>query len=135
MKKDDNVVHSEERGYYSRSLTYGTTLSSPPIKIENTLGWKNEKLIQLKHNFDTELNNIQKQYDELVQSWLVNERVYNAKCSFIPVVGNTYHLYLNRNDEEFLSIISPNEWNMEWIGSYELNIDGKWKMIKENKNE
>jgi hypothetical protein len=130
MNKDDNVVHSEERGYYSSTLTHGTTLSSPPIKIENTLGWKNEKLIQLKHNFDTELNNIQKQYDELVQSWMINERVYSAKCSFIPVVGNIYHLYLNRHNEEFLSIISPNEWDMEWIGSYELNIDGKWKEIK-----
>lgn len=135
MKKDDNVVHSEELGYYSRSLTYGTTLSSPPIRLDNTIGWKSEKLIQLKHNFDTELNNIQRQYDELVESWLVNEKVYNAKCGFIPIIGNIYHIYLNKRNEEFLSIISPNEWNMEWMGSYELNIDGKWKMIKENRNE
>lgn len=132
MGKDDNVVYSEECGYYGKALTYGTTLSSPPIKLENTTGWKNEKLVQLKHNFDTELSNIQNQYDRLVESWLINERVYNARCGFIPIVGYTYHLYLNRQGDEFLSIISPTEWNMEWIGSYQLNIDGKWIQISKN---
>lgn len=131
MKKSDKVVHNEKIGYYGYTLEYGTTLSSPPIQIENVSGWKNEKLIQLKRNFDTELKLVQDKYNEIVGSWIVNERVYSAKCSFIPVMGNVYHLFINKKGEEFLSIISPDEWDMEWIGSYELSLDGKWKTIKQ----
>lgn len=131
MKKSDKVVHNEKIGYYGYTLEYGTTLSSPPIQIENVSGWKNEKLIQLKRNFDTELKLVQDKYNEIVESWIVNERVYSAKCSFIPVMGNVYHLFINKKGEEFLSIISPDEWDMEWIGSYELSLDGKWKTIKQ----
>ena len=107
MKKSDKVVHNEKIGYYGYTLEYGTTLSSPPIQIENVSGWKNEKLIQLKRNFDTELKLVQDKYNEIVESWFVNERIYSAKCGFIPVMGNVYHLFINKKDEEFLSIISP----------------------------
>jgi hypothetical protein len=131
MKKSDKVVHNEKIGYYGYTLEYGTTLSSPPIQIENVSGWKNEKLIQLKRNFDTELKLVQDKYNEIVESWIVNERVYSAKCGFIPVMGNVYHLFINKKDEEFLSIISPDEWDMEWVGSYELSLDGKWKTVKQ----
>ena len=131
MKKSDKVVHNEKIGYYGYTLEYGTTLSSPPIQIENVSGWKNEKLIQLKRNFDTELKLVQDKYNEIVESWIVNERIYSAKCGFIPVMGNVYHLFINKKDEEFLSIISPDEWDMEWVGSYELSLDGKWKTVKQ----
>ncbi len=131
MKKSDKVVHNEKIGYYGYTLEYGTTLSSPPIQIENVSGWKNEKLIQLKRNFDTELKLVQDKYNEIVESWIVNERIYSAKCGFIPVMGNVYHLFINKKGEEFLSIISPDEWDMEWIGSYELSLDGKWKTVKQ----
>ena len=66
MKKSDKVVHNEKIGYYGYTLEYGTTLSSPPIQIENVSGWKNEKLIQLKRNFDTELKLVQDKYNEIV---------------------------------------------------------------------
>jgi hypothetical protein len=57
----------------------------------------------------------------------VNERLYNCKYSFEPIVGQTYHLYLKDDGTEFLSIISPEEWkNKTFIGSYLFDSDGRW---------
>jgi hypothetical protein len=55
-----------------------------------------------------------------------NQLVYNAKFSFEPIIGEIYHLYRDHNGEDFLSLISPNEWNKEHLGSFRLNSDKKW---------
>jgi hypothetical protein len=39
-KKPDLVVWSEERGYYSKELTYGSSTSAPAIRLEDVGGWK-----------------------------------------------------------------------------------------------
>ena len=56
-----------------------------------------------------------------------NQLVYNAKFSFEPIIGEVYHLYRDKTGEDFLSLISPNEWNKEHIGSFRLNSDKKWE--------
>jgi hypothetical protein len=59
-----------------------------------------------------------------------NELVYNAKFSFEPAIGETYHLYLGDDGIEFLSLIDPNEWNKEFIASFKLNSDKKRVVLK-----
>jgi hypothetical protein len=56
--------------------------------------------------------------------------VYNAKFAFEPVIGETYHMYLGDDGIEFLSLIAPNEWNKEFIGSFKLNSDKKWVVLE-----
>jgi hypothetical protein len=57
----------------------------------------------------------------------MNERVYKAKHNFQPITGQSYYLY-GSDTGEFLSIISPTEWNnrFEFIGKYQLQSDGRW---------
>ena len=55
--------------------------------------------------------------------------VGNAKFSFEPVLGETYHMYLGDDGIEFLSLIAPHEWNKEFIASFKLNSDKKWIVI------
>ncbi len=40
----------------------------------------------------------------------VSEKIYQAKLSFQPQIGNTYYLYERNGGEHFLSMISPEEW-------------------------
>jgi hypothetical protein len=42
------------------------------------------------------------------------------------VIGDTYHLYVGNTGNVFLSLISPNEWNREHIGSFKLDSNQKW---------
>jgi Protein of unknown function (DUF2452) len=58
-----------------------------------------------------------------------NELVYNAKFSFEPVIGEIYHLYSNNDGTNVLSLIAPNEWNKEHIGTFKLNSEKKWVRI------
>jgi type I site-specific restriction-modification system R (restriction) subunit len=39
-KKPDLAVWSEQNGYYAKTLTYGTNLGAPSIKLENVAGCK-----------------------------------------------------------------------------------------------
>ena len=65
------------------------------------------------------------QYQSLMEEYEWNQLVYNAKFSFEPIIVEIYHLYRDHNGEDFLSLISPNEWNKEHIGSFRLNSDKK----------
>jgi len=56
--------------------------------------------------------------------------VYNSKCSFEPNVGEIYHLYNNRNEESFLSIICPEQCSFNHLGSFRLNTDKMWEKIE-----
>lgn len=51
----------------------------------------------------TEALNIVKIHD-------LNNDLNNIKCSFRKVPGNYYYVYKN-NNEKYLSLISPDEWN------------------------
>jgi hypothetical protein len=53
--------------------------------------------------------------------------IYNAKYSFEPIVGEIYHLYKESDEQHFLSIISPEQWNKDHIGSFVLNADKVWE--------
>jgi len=75
------------------------------------------------------------EYQKLMEEYHWNELVYNAKFSFEPVIGETYHMYLGDDGIEFLSLIGPNEWNKEFIGSFKLNSDKKWIVVETKKSD
>ena len=65
-------------------------------------------------------------YDD---SYLVNSylRKLNNELDYLYLKKSLFYLY-SKEDGEFLSIISPNEWNnkYEYIGKYQLQSDGRW---------
>ena len=107
-------------------LPYGSNVGAPSIKVDNIESWKNSKVIKVNKEFNNRYEYLKKQYDELVEEFKWNEIVYNSKFNFEPVVGETYHLYYGQNGSMFLSLIEPNQWSREHIGSFTLNYDNKW---------
>ena len=123
MKKPDNVV--ENPGL----LPYGSNISAPAIRVEDTTAWKSINSIKVNHQLQTKFNELKEEYKKLVEEYKWNELVYNAKFAFEPIIGQTYHLYIGRDGNIFLSMIEPNQWKYECVGSFILDSNNKWNKI------
>ena len=125
-KIPDNVVFSEENGYNANTLAYPTSVGAPAIKIDNIVDWKNKGVRNVNKEFESKFNELKVQYEKLMQEFEWNDILYNAKYSFEPIIGEIYHLYLAEDGSNFLSLIHPDNWNKDHIGSFKLNSNKKW---------
>ena len=124
-KKPDAVVYDKTQGYNAHLLPYATSVSSPIIRIDDIVSWKSRGITSVNKELEHKFNDLKSQYENLMQEFEWNELVYSAKFSFEPVIGEIYHLYVNDDGSHFLSLIAPNEWNKEFVGSFKLNLDRK----------
>lgn len=93
-KKPDNVVYTEEKGYHSSLLPYATNVGAPVIKIDDVVAWKSRGIHAVNKEFENKFLELKLAYLKLMDDYKWNEMVYNAKFSFEPVIGETYHMYL-----------------------------------------
>jgi hypothetical protein len=128
-KIPDNVVFSEDKGYNASLLPYSTNVGAPVIKMDDVVSWKSRGINNVNKEFENKFNELKEQYESLMIEYKWNELVYNAKFSFEPVIGEIYHLYSNNDGTTVLSLIAPNEWNKEHIGTFKLNSEKKWVRI------
>lgn len=128
-KKPDSVVWKEGKGWAASTLTYGTSVGGPPIKLPD-LSTNGKRLVDLGHHFQSRLDDLKRQYEQVLRDFELNERLWSAELRLTPRPGEIYHLY-NLKGKDFLSIISPDEWgrDMGYVGTYEMNVDGKWTQI------
>jgi len=125
-KKPDNIVYSEDKGYNASFLPYSTSVGAPVIKIDDIVSWKSRGIQNVNKEFQNKFDELKLQYQKLMEEYEWNELVYSAKFSFEPVIGEIYHLYTSSDGVNFLSLISPQEWNKEHLGTFKLNSDKKW---------
>ncbi|CAM4107669.1 DUF2452 domain-containing protein [Flavobacterium antarcticum] len=125
-KKPDNVVYSKTEGYNAHLLPYATSVGAPAIRIDDLVSWKSRGITAVNKEFEAKFNDLKLQYESLIQEFEWNEIVYNSKFSFEPVFGEMYHLYRGKDGLNFLSLIGPDEWNREHIGTFKMNSDKKW---------
>jgi hypothetical protein len=129
-KKPDLVVFNEETQQYDAALKpYGTSASSPVIKPLNTATWRNDGVQRVNKQFKAQFEEVKKQYESLMEKFTYNDLVYQAKFNFEPIMGEIYHLYNNKKQTSFLSIISPEQCNFDHLGSFRLNSDKMWEKI------
>ena len=124
MEKPDNV--SDNPGL----LPYGSNVGAPAIQVLNIEHWKEPRVLNVNYGSDAILQMWVKEYQNLIDEYKWNDLVYKSKFSFEPVIGKIYHLYYANDGKIFLSLISPNEWKKEHIGSFKYNHDNKWEKIK-----
>ena len=124
MKKPDNV--SDNPGL----LPYGSNVGAPAIITTNIEHWKETRVSNVNKQFEDRFEQLKKEYQNLIDEYKWNDLVYKSKFSFEPVIGKIYHLYYANDGKIFLSLISPNEWNKEHIGSFKYNHDNKWEKVK-----
>jgi hypothetical protein len=119
-KKPDNVADSPN------ILPYGSNVGAPAIAIDNIDAWKQIRVNKVNKQFQSKFDELKAEYQKLVDEYNWNDLVYQSKFSFEPVISEIYHLYCGNDERVFLSLINPNEWNKQYIGSFKYNHDNKW---------
>ena len=125
-EKPDSVVWDEEKGYYQRTLTYGSNVSAPSIKLDDVQGWKRNQANNVNKQFNKKYEELKEEFKKLIDEVNWNEIVYASEYNFMPVMNKTYHLYVRENQSMFLSLIHPNSWEKKYIGSFTLDSMQKW---------
>ena len=123
MKKPDNIADNPGL------LPYASNVGAPVIRPDNIDDWKLRNVHKVNKQIEIKVNELKKEYLKLVEEYKWNELVYQAKFAYEPIIGEIYHLYVSDNGNPFLSLIAPNEWNREHIGSFKLNSEQKWIKI------
>ena len=134
-KIPDNVVYSVEEGFNANILPYATNIGAPVIRVDDVVSWKSRGIDNVNKELGNKFNELRIQYQKLMEEYEWNELVYSAKFSFEPVIGEIYHLYRDSNGVNFLSLIGPQEWNKEHIGTFKLNSDKKWILLTSKNSE
>jgi hypothetical protein len=126
-KYPDNIVYNVDTGKFDANLkNYPTTVGSQkfdPIVVDKSEGIKADKF------FNSRLTELKKEYEILVSKYVDTKLVYDSDYNFQPIVGETYHLYEKEDGNNFLSIISPKEWDKKYVGSYVLLNNGTWEKL------
>jgi hypothetical protein len=127
-KYPDNIVYDYKLEKFDANVKpYPTSVGAPgfePIKVDKSSG------VTANHYFESRLNELKEEYKKLVQEYNWTKLVYESTYSFQPIVGEPYHLYESKDKSLWLSLIGPDEWNQPYVGSFELQTNGKWEKIK-----
>jgi len=91
--------------------------------------WKNTNIVMANNQFKARYEQIQLQYQQMMTQFEYNNLIYGAKYNFEPITGKTYHLYRSKDKSVFLSLISPNECNFDYVGSFLLGPDKMWEKV------
>ena len=111
------------------SKRYPTEVGGPKFEPENISLFKIEKTSKIKKHYSSKFEEMTREYEKLMLEIQMNERLYMASHNFEPTSGEIYHLYKKESGEEFLSLISPEQWKkFEFIGSYKFLSDGRWEL-------
>lgn len=128
-KKPDQIVWNEEQEeYIARLLPYAAQASGPVIKIPNVDSFKQKGVEKVSKQLQTELEELQSKIKDFVKSASDTQKVYTAKFKFEPLVGETYFLYEGEG-EDYLSLISPDQWGKKFLGAFRLSSEYKWERI------
>lgn len=126
IKKPDNIIYNyNSQEYDAFKKEYPTSFNSKTFRPENIKIFKSST----RHYFESRLCEIKEKYEVLLEEIECAKLIHNAQCNFTPIVGKTYHLYKGEGSN-FLSIICPNEWHFEYLGSYKLTTNDTWSKIK-----
>ena len=110
-------------------LPYASNVGAPAIKPSNLTSFKEEKLVKTNKYFSSRYEEIKEEYKKLMESYEWNQLIYNCSFSFKPEKGEIYHLYQRNDQNLFLSILGPTEWNEIYIGSFRLDSNDKWEKV------
>ena len=112
------------------SKRYPTEVGGPKFEPDNISLFKLEKTSKVKKYYSSKFEEMAKEYESLMNEISINERIYKSSHNFEPTSGEIYHLYKKESGEEFLSLISPDQWKkFEFIGTFQFLSDGRWKQI------
>jgi len=127
INKPDNIVFDENKKMFDANIKhYPTTVGGQKfevLKVDKSDALKADKY------FNKRLGELKEEWNKLVGEYESTKLIYETTYNFQPILGEVYHIYRTNNDKTFLSLINPNEWGKEHLGSYRLNTNGTWEEV------
>ena len=130
-KKPDQIVFNDATQRYDAYLKpYATNVGAPAIQVTDNSSWKTRNIHKANKQIKAKYLELKAEYEKMMTSLEYNTLVYNARYTFEPLVGETYHLYRDKKEQPFLSIIAPTDCNFDYIGSFLLNSELIWVKVE-----
>jgi hypothetical protein len=108
-------------------LPYGSNISAPAIVLPDTDLFKTERGNLAAKYFEERLDQLNREYQQLVELARQTELIYKARYNFVPKVGHIYHLYETEND--YLLSMIENWRRYKLVGSYRFTADNIWDKV------
>lgn len=110
-------------------LPYGIVPQAPAIHLPNVALFKKNKAQTVRQHYETRFEEIKRQYEVMLKEIQINDLIYSAKYSFVPIVGKIYYLYVGI-DGYILSLIEPERWGKyQFIGAFRLATNDIWEEV------
>ena len=110
-------------------LSYPSHVGAPKIESTDLSSFKKNGTDRVNKIYNTKYKELIRDAEDLYNSFIINQEVYESSYRFEPVIGQIYHLYENVKEEKFLSLIEPNTWKQKYLYSAILNSDMTWTKI------
>ena len=119
-------------------LPYASSVGSVAIRPTKEGVIKHKALSAMEEQTNMQLDQIRQQIELLArQAQDIRKRkelsllIYEARLSFKPQIGHTYHLYERKDGSHMLSLVAPQEWGgagpfKQFISSVRLLADHTW---------
>lgn len=110
-------------------LPYGIVPQAPAIQLPNVALFKKNKGQTVRQHYETRFEEIKRQYEVMLKEIQINDLIYSAKYSFVPIVGKIYYLYIGI-DGYILSLIEPERWGKyQFVGAFRLATNDIWEEV------
>jgi len=130
-KKPDQIVFNDATQRYDAYLKpYATNVGAPAIQVTDNSSWKTRNIHKANKQIKAKYLELKAEYEKMMLSLEYNTLVYNSRYTFEPLIGETYHLYRDKKEQPFLSIIAPTDCNFDYIGSFLLNSELIWNKVE-----
>ncbi|MCK5469403.1 MAG: DUF2452 domain-containing protein [Cyclobacteriaceae bacterium] len=126
-------------------ISFPHSIGSAVIKPEDKGKIKGRAMAAMKeqtqhqlHQLYEQMRTLARQANGIKNRVKVSERIYQAQMNYEPRIGQIYHLYEKENDNDLLSMISPDEWGKDmpfksFIASVRLLSDHTWEVLDSGK--
>ncbi len=140
-KEGEPFVNTEIYHKQMNILPYASSVGSVVIRPTKEGVIKHKALSAMEEQTNMQLDQIRQQIELLAkQAQEIRKRkelsmmIYEARLSFKPQIGHTYHLYEKKNGTHMLSLVAPHEWGgagpfKQFISSARLLADHTWVEI------
>jgi len=109
-------------------IPYPVSTLSPPIIPNDLTSFKSRGISSIERELSLKLENIKNEYIETINHYNWNKLVYSSDYGFEPVIGSIYYLYRRTDGTFILSMISPDEWYLEYIATVKLSVERQFEL-------
>ena len=141
--RPDNSGYTNTEIYHKQLsvLPYSASVSGAVVRPNEEGVMKHKALTAMEEQTNMQLDQIRRQIELLaLQAQEIQKRkdlslkIYDAKLSFKPNIGQTYYLYQRQDDSYMLSLVSPREWGgsgpfKQFVSAVQLLADHTWKEL------